>query len=58
MRALGWLNADNHHLTRNRLEYTDFVMKLITRRNGSQHYSADGRVLDGPPARTILDDTI
>jgi len=55
---IGWLNADNHHLTHNRLEYTDFVMKLITRRNGSQHYSAEGRVLDGPPARAMLDDTI
>lgn len=56
--AIGWLNADNHHLTHNRLEYTEFVMKLFTRCNGSQHYGADGRVADGPPARAILDDTI
>lgn len=58
LHEVGWLNADNHHLTHNRLEYTGFVMRLFTRSNGSQRYGADGRVSDGPPARAILDDTI
>lgn len=58
MMELGWINADNGHLTRNLLNYTEMVMRQVTRGDAKPRYGADGRVKDGAPERAMLDDRI
>jgi flagellar biosynthesis/type III secretory pathway chaperone len=58
MMELGWINADNGYLTRNLLNYTEMVMRQVTRGNAKPRYGADGRVKEAAPERAMLDDRI